>query len=504
MANPDHSLESSSAFPIYIVDDETTCLQSMEMILRYAGLEPVVPLSRSEDLLPSLRKTGADLIILDIRMPVIRGDELLVLLTDEFPDIPVVMVTAINDVQEAVDCLRNGACDYFLKPLERSRFIARVRHLLSQRELLRENRSLARSLLSSELSNPDAFTGIVYSSDKIHKILKYLEAIASSSFPVLITGETGVGKELFAQAIHRVSNRPGKCVSINVAGIDDHMFSDTLFGHISGAFTGAQSGRAGLVHTASRGTLFLDEIGDLSQTSQIKLLRLIQEREYYPVGSDLPRKLEARIVTSTCRSVQELRNGSNFRKDLYYRLFTHHIHIPPLRERREDIPALARRFISRGRKVTGSELDSLPHRMMNFFQCYDFPGNVRELESLIIDVLSMSRGNQIAIEEIARRMEDRILEIEGGQLRSDSCRAEDGPDSLPGLSAEVPKHFQEKKSLMELLREIESLPGLKESEGLLIMEAMRRSGGKLTEAAGLLGISRQALGQRMKRLSERV
>ncbi len=196
--------------------------------------------------------------------------------------------------------------------------------------------------MTDNLEHPEAFDNIITGNKAMRSMFQYVEVIASTRQPIMITGETGVGKELIARAIHQLSGCDGNYVAINVAGLDDNMFSDSLFGHRKGAFTGADQPREGLIEKASKGTLFLDEIGDLNEASQIKLLRLLQEQEYYPVGSDLLKKSDARIVLATNRDLQKMIKDGTFRNDLYYRLFAHRVHVPPLRDRSDDIPVLAR------------------------------------------------------------------------------------------------------------------------------------------------------------------
>ena len=205
-------------------------------------------------------------------------------------------------------------------------------------------------VLQGKVDQPEAFSEIITVSSRMDSIFQYIEAVAASPRPVLITGETGVGKELIARVVHKLSNRPGAFTPVNVAGLDDNVFTDTLFGHRKGAFTDAREARGGLLEQASGGTLFLDEIGDLSPASQVKLLRLLQEGEYLPLGSDVAKRSDARIVVATNQDLENLLSAKKFRKDLYYRLCDHHIRIPPLRDRLEDLPVLVEHFLIRLRK----------------------------------------------------------------------------------------------------------------------------------------------------------
>lgn len=214
----------------------------------------------------------------------------------------------------------------------------------------------------------------------MRRIFRYMEAVAASDQPVLVTGETGVGKEMVVRALHDASHRKGQFIAVNVAGLDDQAFSDTLFGHTRGAFTGADQAREGLVAKAAGGTLFLDEIGDLQLPSQIKLLRLLQEREYYPLGSDNGKKSDARIVVATNRDLKQMMEGNSFRSDLYYRLKTHRIQVPPLRDRLEDMPLLVNHFLDEAAAAIGKSRPVTPVELNGYLAAYSFPGNIRELK----------------------------------------------------------------------------------------------------------------------------
>jgi len=292
--------------PVLLVDDDPDFLFSSETTLRAAGIEPVRTVADSRMVLPLLSGTDVAVIILDLSMPHLSGEDLLKAIREEYPQIPVVVMTGVNDVEIAVSCMRNGAFDYLVKPVESSRFVSGVHRAREMRELQEEVSSLKARLLSGRMETPEAFSEIVTNSPKVFAVFQYLEAIARSSQPVLITGETGVGKGLIARSVHRTGGRVGSFVAVSVAGLDDNMFSDTLFGHQKGAFTGADQAREGLVSQAAGGTLFLDEIGDLKDSSQMKLLRLLEEREYYPLGSDVPRRADARIICATNQHPKDL------------------------------------------------------------------------------------------------------------------------------------------------------------------------------------------------------
>ena len=445
--------------PVLIVDDESLMLRSMSMALRSEGINNLILCEDARKVLKILKEKDIEVILLDLIMPYISGEELLVQIKQDFPDIPVIVITGVQEVETAVKCMKAKAFDYMVKPVERMRLVSGVLRAIEIRELQRENRLLKEYMLTGKLKNPDAFKDIITRSKKMIGIFQYVESIAKSPYPVLITGETGVGKELIARAIHTLSGRK-RLVSINVAGIDPHIFSDTLFGHVKGAFTGANSARKGLIEQAKEGTLLLDEIGDLDMESQIKLLRLIQEKEYFPLGSDLPKRSYARIIATTNRDLFKLQKEGAFRKDLFYRLSTHHIHIPPLRERKEDIPLLFEHFLNKATKEIKREKIIYPDEVISVLENYAFPGNVRELQTMIYDAVSNTEGEVLPISRFRIKMQ------KDSQLKQESKR---------------------------WIFDLETLPTLDQAIKLLIKEALRRTNNNKSLAARTLGISRQRL-----------
>ncbi|AFN75442.1 two component, sigma54 specific, transcriptional regulator, Fis family [Melioribacter roseus P3M-2] len=458
--------------PILLVDDEEQFLFSVETSLNTSGINNIVLQSDSTKVLEMLEKDEYSLIVLDINMPGITGLELLPKIKDRFPEIPVIILTALNDVESAVESIKSGAYNYIVKPVDTTRLVTTIKGALEFREVLSENRRLKDYLLKDKIENPEAFEEIITKNKSMRSIFKYIEAIANSPLPVLITGETGVGKELIAGAIHKVSSRNGELVAVNVAGLDDTLFSDTLFGHKKGAFTGAEQDRKGLIEQAEKGTLFLDEIGDLSIESQVKLLRLIQDGRYYPLGSDIPKQADVRIICATNLKIEDMKESPKFRKDLYYRLQTHHIHIPPLRERKDDIPLLIDHFLEKAAEKLNKKKPTPPKELYTLLSNYNFPGNIRELEGLIYDAVSIHRF---------------------GVLSLDSIRNKIFPDMKKDVSFEHTEEHADKIIFPE------NLPTLKEVEEALISEALKRADNNQTIAARLLGLSRRALNNRINR-----
>jgi DNA-binding NtrC family response regulator len=465
-------------FPVMMVDDEAQAITSFEMTLRSANMNNFIRCHDSRDVMPLLSSQEIEVMLLDLRMPHISGEELLPIITSDYPEIPVVVVTGSNDVDTAVKCMQYGAFDYILKPVEKSRLIGGVKRAVELRELQRENQLLKAHVLSDKLEKPEAFSEIITVSTSMRSIFQYMEAIANSPRPVSITGETGVGKELIAKAVHTLSNREGGFVPVNVAGLDDHVFADTLFGHKKGAFTDAREARSGLIERAAGGTLFLDEIGDLSTTSQVKLLRLLQEGEFFPLGSDVAKRSDARIVVATNQDLEALQSSGQFRKDLYYRLCDHQIRIPPLRRRREDLAVLVEHFLEKASKTLDKKKPTPPVELTTLLSTYHFPGNIRELESMIFDAVSSHTSAKLSMDLFKTHISKKH------------------PIS-PADAADSPI---EKGTLISFSHQ---LPTLKQIEQLLVDEAMKRSNDNQSIAALSLGISRQALNKRLKKASQK-
>jgi DNA-binding NtrC family response regulator len=460
--------------PVLLIDDEEQFLLSASFTLSSAGINNIMTIQDSRQVRDTLKKHSVSLIALDMTMPYISGWDLLPELVAEYPQVPVIVITAVNEVETAVNCMKAGAFDYIVKPADDSRLVTTIRRALELRQMQHENTRLKEVLLSGKLEHPEAFTPIVTQSNAMKSIFQYIEAIAPTSLPVLVTGETGTGKELVAKSLHELSTRNGQFVALNVAGVDDNMFSDTLFGHRKGAFTGADIERKGLIVQAQQGTLFLDEIGDLSFESQVKLLRLLQEGQYYPLGTDVPRMSDARIIVATLRDIESMQQKDQFRRDLYYRLKAHHIHIPPLRERKEDLSVLVDHFLQKAAQELGKKKPTPPRELFTLLANYSFPGNIRELEGMIFDAVSRHRS---------------------GILSTETFREEIAPKETPDtLIDKAVKNNHDQRVLF-----LEPLPTLKETEQLLIDEALERSNGNQTIAAEMLGMTRRALNNRLKR-----
>ncbi len=463
----------NAQLPILLIDDDPVVLEIQVTALESEGVKNVLTLSDSRKTLQLLEEHPVSVIVIDLMMPHVSGLELLPVLIRDFPHIPVIVMTSSDDIETAVSCIKAGAVDYLTKPVEVERLLLSVENALHVNELNRENRSLREYLLNDRLEHPAAFDAIITISKKMRSIFQYIEVIAKSDQPILVTGETGVGKELIARAIGALSGRKGAFVTVNAAGLDDNMFSDTLFGHKKGAFTGADQPRDGLICTAAGGTLFLDEIGDLNETSQIKLLRLIQEQEFYPVGSDLLKKTDARLIVATNHDLTGLIASNKFRKDLYYRLCAHHIQIPPLRERREDIPALLDHFLDKASKALNKTKPALSREVTALLSTYYFEGNVRELHAMVFDAVARYTSGSLTLDCFVG-------------LVDHDCNS-------PTTELFVPS-----KEVDDILYAFFGrFPTLKEMEDYLTSSAMNLTGGNQRSAAMLLGIARQTLSKRL-------
>lgn len=458
--------------PIFVVDDEEAILLSIDTSLRMAGLNNIITCKDSRKVMDLLKGQPIEMMLLDLTMPHLHGEELLDMVRGEFPEIPIIIITGTVEVETAVRCMKSGAFDYVIKPLEEGRLVKAVSQALTFKGLKRENLALKERILSDTLEYPEAFAAIITNNKKMLSLFKYIETIAATPQPILITGETGVGKELIANAIHKVSGLTGPFTAVNVAGLDDHTFSDTLFGHVKGAFTGADRDRNGLVEQAAGGTLLLDEIGDLSHASQVKLLRLLQEGEYLPLGRDTPKYSNARVLTATNQDLWASQKEGKIRKDLFYRLGTYHIHIPPVRDRMDDIPLLVEHFLEEASATLNKKRPTPPRELFTLLSTYSLPGNVRELRSLVFDAVSRHTSKMLSLEVFKS-----YIKKEGKGHPAPELEKED----------KTPISFSGK------------LPTIKQTTELLINEALKRSRGNQTIAAQILGISQPALSKRLKK-----
>lgn len=456
---------------LMIVDDEHESLRSMSTLLRIRGFSTPIIIDDPKNTLNEIADKRPEIVMLDLHMPGLSGQTLLATIKEDHPDIIVIIITADDQIEMAVKCIQLGAYDYFVKPIDQTRLIHVLKKALEDKQLKDELVSIQKHLFSGIEPSHHAFAPILTNSDNMLYLFRYIEAISNSSRPVLILGETGTGKELFANAIHEVSEKTGKLVSVNIAGFDEVALSDNIFGHTKGAFTGAQKNREGLINKAQSGTLFLDEIGDLSSQSQIKLLRLLQENNYYPLGSDSLVDSTARIISATHQDLEALVEIGEFRRDLFFRLKVHTITIPPLRDRRDDIPLLTEHFLEKVCAELQVKIPRIPVDLYSLFEQHPFLGNLRELEMLLYDAVIHTRGKQLDTVQLLKHLEK-------ASRKTDRITASDEPEWFSSVT---------------------ELPTIKKATENLINEALKRTSNNQKKASSILGISRQALNKRLVR-----
>lgn len=463
---------------LLIIDDEQDFRESVATFFRDNGLVVLEAVDGREGI-EIFNREKPDVVLTDLRMPVLDGFEVLAHISGQSPGTAIIVISGIGVVEEAIRAMRLGARDYVVKPihhLEELELI--IKRSFDECSLRQERDSLRDKLLNRELNHPEAFSAIITRHPSMMAIFQYMEVVAPSTQPILITGQTGVGKELFARAVHKSSERTGPFVAVNVAGLDDIMFSDVLFGHTKGSYTDATHHRPGLISQASRGTLFLDEIGDLKEASQVKLLRLLQENEYYPIGSDVIQKTDTRIVAATNRNLHEMVTSGHFRQDLYYRLNMHHIVIPALSERTSDISLLLEHFLVEAAAEYNKKKPTPPPELASYLATYPFTGNIRELRAMIYDAVARHSSGILSLDCFLKAM---------GSKDSVTLTPANESDSVIIL----------RNSSGE-----ERTPSLKEAEAVLILQALKLAKGNQGIAATRLGVNRSALNKRLSKMKQ--
>jgi len=440
---------------ILVVDDEASQRELVSGYLKKQGFE-VFTAAGGEQALELFRQAPMELILTDQRMPGLSGLDLLKAAREINPETQVIVMTAYGSVETAVAAMRDGAADYVAKPLNLEELRQKIQRIVEQHRLYAENRALR-----EELKSRHRIEGIIGESGQMVEVISLVQRVAASEATVLIRGESGTGKELIAKAIHYASPRaPRPLVRVNCAALPENLLESELFGHEKGSFTGAIATRKGRFELADTGTLFLDEIGDLPLHLQAKLLRVLQEREFERVGSSQPIKVNVRILSATHRDLESLMRAGQFRDDLYYRLNVVTILLPPLRERRQDLPPLMDHFLKLFAAKNGKSLRGFSRAARDALLRYDYPGNVRELENLIERAVVLCRGDVID--------------------RGDLPLMVDEPDA--------PSEAQ-----TQLTAAVEGL------ERRMIRGALKRANGVQTRAAELLGVTERALRYKLKK-----
>jgi two-component system response regulator AtoC len=444
---------------VLIVDDEENIRLVLRTLLKRHGYE-VETASGGEEALPLVESFGPDVVLADVRMPKMGGLDLLATLRAKGHDATVIVMSAYGNVDQAIEAMKAGAYDYIQKPFKNDEVVLALKKAEERETLRRENRALR-----EEIRKESRYEEILAKSQKMQDIFRTISKIADYKTTVLVTGESGVGKELVARAIHRRSSRRGgPFVAVNCGAIPENLLESELFGHRKGAFTDAVADRRGLFVDASTGTLFLDEIGELPLGLQVKLLRVLEDEMIRPLGDTKDQKVDVRIITATHRDLQAETKAGRFREDLFYRLNVLPIHVPPLRERREDIPLLVEHFVARNNTRLRSNIVGIDSEARRLLFEYPWHGNVRELENTIERAMVLAEGDQIVAGDLPERVRE----------------AQD-PVQVQLASGEL--------SVKKTTRIIEEI---------LIRRALQKTKGNRTRAAELLEISHRALLYKIK------
>ena len=441
---------------LLIVDDEKVAVKNLEHVMKKEGYE-VTATQSGANALAHLDKQQFDVVLTDLRMEKVDGLQVLQKCRASWPDTEVILITGYATLESAVEAMKRGAFYYIAKPFRLDEVRKVVAEAMEKIRLRRENRALR-----EQVENFQGKVRIITQDGEMQRLLDMSRQIAPTDCNVLITGESGTGKELFARYLHHHSLRAeGHFLAVNCGAFNEELLANEMFGHVKGSFTGAAADKKGLLVAADRGTLFLDEITEMSPAMQVKLLRVIQEREVLPLGATAPVKVDVRFVAATNRDMQGMMKQGEFRQDLYFRLNVVNLHIPPLSRRREDVPLLAYHFLKKSAARMGKPVAEISAETLNILKAYDFPGNVRELENII------ERGVAIATGDI----------VETAYL----------PDDLRELSIRT---FRKKGG---------RLPSLEEQERDYIRWVLQDAGGNQTLAAQILGIDRVSLWRKLKR-----
>ena len=444
---------------VLVVDDEAAILDTLRILLRNEGFEPHIALGgkKAIDVIHDIRP---DIVLTDIRMPAVGGTEVLAAARDSDPDVPVILMTAQATLQSAMQAVNAGAFYYIQKPFRNDELIAILRRAAEHRRLRVENKSLKQEIRRREKHAGDRPVG----NSKIWlDLLRLAETVAPTDSTVLIQGESGTGKEVLARFIHELSNRAGgPFLSINCGALPEGLLESELFGHVKGSFTGAVRDKTGLFTAAAHGTFFLDEIGETTPATQVKLLRALQHREVIPVGATDAVPVDTRLIAATNRDLEQDIKIGRFRSDLYYRLNVISIHLPPLRQRRDDIPVFAEHFLHRIASIRKEPVKRLQPAALEALQEYQWPGNVRELENALERAIILTGGDQIGLDALPERVTERKSE--------------------PLVAARTPNN-----------------PTLEAIERAYILWVLQSEGGNKSRAAEILGIDPSTLYRKLSR-----
>jgi two-component system response regulator PilR (NtrC family) len=443
---------------ILVVDDERSMRELLAIVLKREGYD-VLLAENGKSAIATLEKEPIDILISDIKMPDLSGVDVLRAAKRVDQDILGIMITAFASTETAVEAMRLGACDYLSKPFDVDLLRMKVREKIESRQLRQEN-----VLLKRTLGLTHQFANIVGRSEVMLGVFKMIETVARTNSTILLTGESGTGKGLVAQAIHFHSLRRDRpIVAVNCGALPEALLESELFGHMRGAFTGADSNKKGLIEVAERGTVFLDEIGEMSAVMQVKLLRVLQERKFRRVGGLEEMQADIRVIAATNQDLAKLVADGRFREDLFYRINVIGIHLPPLRERREDIPLVAEHFLSKYSEQMGKSINGISHDALELLLKHDWPGNIRELENTI--------ERAVALESTPTVLPDSLPpSVRGDSIKPSLATSQPVEAALPASGFDLEAHVQE-------------------IERGYLAEALKRAGGVQVKAAELLGMS---------------
>ena len=467
------NVEAGAKPRILIVDDEPSMREMLRIVLRRDGYDVSVAANGTQAI-DILKRERVDLLLSDIRMPDLSGVDVLRAAKETNRDLVAFMMTAFASTDTAVEAMRLGAADYFTKPFSMDEMRLKVRQQLDTLRLKQENVLLKRALNTS-----NEFCNIIGRSEPMLDLFKMIETIAKTTSTVLITGESGTGKDLVARAVHYNSlRRERPFVALNCGGLPETLLESELFGHMRGAFTGADSNKKGLVEVAEHGTIFLDEIGEMNQAMQVKLLRVLLDRRFRRLGGTEEVQADIRVIAATNQDLQKMVAEGRFREDLYYRINVIQVHLPPLRDRREDVPLLADHFLEKYTKAAGKQVRGISHEAQELLAEYAWPGNVRELENVIERAVALEQTPLVLPESLPAH-------VPGGKKAVGKPTATgESPSRLPDIT----EGFDLEALGEEFYRHYIAL-------------ALERSGGVQTKAAEMLGMSFRSFRYYAKKLS---
>ncbi|HPE92491.1 sigma-54 dependent transcriptional regulator [uncultured Sphaerochaeta sp.] len=442
---------------ILICDDEKNIRGGLAQAMELEGYESIEAVD-GRQAWEIINKTGVDLVITDLRMPNMSGEELLKKIISAYPRMPVIILTGHGTIETAVQAMRSGAVDFFTKPVDLDRLSLVVKKALSDTDLYAEHERLKEEV--EQLRARNRYDRIIGKSQKMVELMDTVSQVAPTKASVLITGESGVGKELVADAIHELSNRSkGPFIKVHCAALTASLLESELFGHEKGSFTGAVKEKKGRFELADGGTIFLDEIGEIDAQTQVKLLRVLQERQFERVGGEKPISVDVRIVCATNRNLPKEIEKGNFREDLYYRLNVVHLDVPPLRERKDDIPLLMTSFLQQFNQENGRSIEAFSNQARRALLAYDWPGNIRELRNCIESAVVLARTTVIEVEDL-------------------------------------PSHIGKAQNTGSVSLEVGIT--LAEAEKQLIISTLAMCAGNKTKAAEILGIGRKTLHRKLQ------